>query len=527
MRRLPWVMAAVAASLALAAPASADPTISYYSFPANYLFGGGLDTTPDGIVYFGSAVNSADKEVSQRPPIGRLDPALAVPGTSNGMTFAVTPAYQTCCATQIRDLAWSATTGTLYWTRSDGLVGRADGNAMQSVSTTSKIAPWGIAADPGGGAWLTEYSTGNSPNYDGARAAHLNAGMGLDESLPNLAKQTGAFDSIRYDAKPKGIAVGADGAVWFAESDPGNPGWRIAKVTAPYTEYSLPCGSGSPCSGSYTGTGVSDVAVAKDGTVWYTNELSRTVGHLIPGGSIKEYGLGALAGGTPKAIRLAPDGSLWVAIYGGFLANSPNGLLQVIPGVGDANPLQATYKTPGYLPLEVAPDAKGDVWFSGSPSSGGAGSIGRLGDAVTPPAGGGTPPPPGGSAPVTVAPVVTATARVMDPAVHADTISANQICVGPPEARCSLVYLIQTHEYVTGFPRVAKAKKPLTIGKLSVTLKGGQSKKVTIKLNAKGRKLLKKAKKLKSTFTVTQSVNGGKAKTILKKTVTFRRGATR
>ena len=296
MRTLTLVVAAVAISLAVAASsASADPTISYYSMPANYVDSGGLDTTPDGIVYFGAAINSQDHEISQRPPIGRLDPALAVAGTSNGMTFAPTPPYLNCCATQIRDVAWSVKTGTLFWTRSDGLVGRADGGAMQSVATSGHVGPWGIAADPQGGAWLTEYDTGNTPNYYGARPAHLSPSMALDESLPNLAMQTGTLDSLRYDAKPKGIAVGADGAAWFAESDPGNPGWRIGKVAAPYTEYSLPCGTGAPCSGSYTGTGPSDVAVAKDGSVWYTNELNRTVGHLIPGGPIKEYPLTGLA----------------------------------------------------------------------------------------------------------------------------------------------------------------------------------------------------------------------------------------
>ena len=458
------------------------------------------------------------------------------------MTFAPTPAPLNTGSTLLRDVAWSVKTGTLFWTRSDGLVGRADGAAMQSVATSGHVGTWGIAADPQGGAWLTEYDTGNSPNYYGARPAHLSPGMALDESLPNLAMQTGTLDNLRYDAKPKGIAVGADGTPWFAESDPGNPGWRIGKVAASaYTEYSLPCGSGAPCSGSYTGTGPSDVAVAKDGSIWYTDELNRTVGHLIPGGPIKEYPLTGLGGGTPKAIRLASDGSLWVAVYGGFSSTSPNGLLQVIPGVGAADPQETAYKTPGYLPYEVAPDTQGNIWFAGQSASGGStGSIGRLGGAITPGGGGGgTTPPPGGgpvtaatTPPVTVAPVITvATAKVTDPTVHGDSISANQICVGPPQDRCSLVYLIQTHEYVTGFPHSGEAfaagakpkSKLVTIGKATVSLSGGQSKKVTVKLNAAGKKLLKKTKKLKSTLTVTQTVNGGQAKTVLKKSVTFKR----
>ena len=70
---------------------------------------------------------------------------------------------------------------------------------------------------------------------------------------------------------------------------------------------------------------------------------------------------------------------------------------------------------------------------------------------------------------------------------------------------------------------MAAAKKQTTIGKANVTLNGGQSKKITVKLNAKGRKLLKKIKGFKATLTVTQSQNGKKPKTILKKNLRFKR----
>ena len=61
MRTLTLVVAAVAIGLAVAAgPASADPTVVYFPLPANYTDSGGLDTTPDGIVYFGAAINSQD-----------------------------------------------------------------------------------------------------------------------------------------------------------------------------------------------------------------------------------------------------------------------------------------------------------------------------------------------------------------------------------------------------------------------------------------------------------------------------------
>ena len=126
----------------------------------------------------------------------------------------------------------------------------------------------------------------------------------------------------------------------------------------------------------------------------------------------------------------------------------------------------------------------------------------------------------------TLQPGVTAEAKVTNPVVRGDSVTANQICVGPPQDRCSLVYLIQTHEYVTGFPgskgSIAKARKLTTIGQLKVTLTGGQSKKVTIKLNRKGKKLRKK-QSFKATLIVTQSRNGAKPKQILKKNLKFKK----
>ncbi len=202
--------------------------------------------------------------------------------------------------------------------------------------------------------------------------------------------------------------------------------------------------------------------------------------------------------------------------------------MKLVPGA--AGPTPTVYKLGQVLaPLSIATDTKGNVWYSGT-SFGGPGGVGRLANVIA------TTPDPGTPAPITapittptpapLVPVAAATAKITDPKVKGDSITANQICVGPPEDRCSLIYLIQTHEYVKGFPNTHgyAAKATLTtIGKATVTLKGGQKKKITIKLNSKGKKLLKKIKKFKATLTVTQSRNGAKPKQILKKNVKFKK----
>ena len=92
-----------------------------------------------------------------------------------------------------------------------------------------------------------------------------------------------------------------------------------------YAEYPItPCAPRPlTCSGSNTGVGPTDVAVAHDGSVWFTNQLRNEVGRLdVAARTFTNYSLPAidagLAGGLSRAISVAPDGTLWLAQYGGF-----------------------------------------------------------------------------------------------------------------------------------------------------------------------------------------------------------------
>ncbi|MCW2984817.1 MAG: hypothetical protein JWR63_2387, partial [Conexibacter sp.] len=139
-----------------------------------------------------------------------------------------------------------------------------------------------------------------------------------------------------------------------------------------------------------------------------------------------------------------------------------------------------------------------------------------------------SPAPASAPAPIVLQPATIGTARVDPPQVGNGAINANQVCVGPPQARCSLVYLIKEHEYVTGFPSSAAAAKrkakhqPRVLGTKTVTLHGGQSAKVTIALNRLGRRILKGKHKLKVDFTATQKLAGGKTKVLTRRTLTMK-----
>ena len=161
--------------------------------------------------------------------------------------------------------------------------------------------------------------------------------------------QTGVWDGGRYDAKPKGIAIAPDGKPWFAEADAGNPGYRLGTTggaSSATLEY-RPCPTAALCSGSFTGTGLSDVAVAADGTVWYTNEIKKTIGRFVPGEHdllrSSRWQTSTPRSASARRARCArrPDGAIWAAITGGFSAPGANAILRIVPS---ATPTVTTYK---------------------------------------------------------------------------------------------------------------------------------------------------------------------------------------
>ncbi|MDW5598514.1 hypothetical protein VSS74_29405 [Conexibacter stalactiti] len=577
----------------LPAAAATAATPEYFDLPDGNTAGGGIAAAPDGTIW------AAAGRTFGAPTIARLDPARAAAGTSAGVDLFPTPTIPgtSCCANMVRSVAFDGRHNRVWFVQSDGIAGFADpalvtprtSNGMTATLISTEISPgrdgwepdlWDVAVGDDGRAWFTERSTYNVAPYPGARIGWIDENMVVAE-LSNIALQDNrrSLDSARYDAKPTGIALDPSGRPWFAESDPGLPGWRIATPRGgggpDYDEYLItPCAPGSPCSGSYTGTGATDVALAPDGAIWFTNQLRNELGRLdVAGGVFTAYSLPAIdagfRGGRPIAISAAPDGTLWLAQYGGVSRPSSNAIVKVVPDPlapsATVFPLGA-----GRHPLAVTADTRGNVWFAvatdvapgklgrlagvvagGTPGpgpGGGGGGGGTGGGDTTPPAGGGANPP---SRPLVAASV--GAARAGTPSVAGDAMRIDQICVGPPEARCSVVYILSAGEYVTGFPgarsddrdrnravtAVASARRgngrarrgrrarAVILGQKTVILRGGQRALVRVTLNAAGRRLLRRAGRLRLFFTVTERGADGRGRRIKAQSVTFRRPASR
>jgi hypothetical protein len=557
MRRIGWIVGVV--MLLACAPAASAVTPEYFTMPAGY----GVDdwgVTSDGAGNVWFTAKSPDRLVGQpshqqpTPSLGRLIPAQASPGTSNGIAFfpLPDPTPVNCCANQARGVTFNPADGKLYYVRDDGGLGSARPSDLTPGSSTgfaSTTLPgyedlWDVAPSPAGGAWFTEHGASNvGPAYYGDRIGYYNGGV---SEGPNVAIQDGAsgLSSSRYDAQPSGIAVDPAGRPWFVEENAGLPGYRVATYGgngSHYDEYLIsPCEGTTYCSNASSGQGLTDVAIAPDGGIWFTNFLNKKFGRFDPAThQMVQYTLTSidpsLAGGQPWHITAAPDGTMWITSRPSTYGGSGNAIIRIVPS---ATPTATVTKLSGTAyALGIGSDNAGNIWFATSENQ-----LGRLAGVVgvtpaptpvDPGTGGGAAPPapaapvnPPTTPPVVLKPATIGTSKLTPPSTDNGAVNTNQICVGPPEARCSLVYLIKEHEYVTGFPSSVNKKRkkhqPRVLGTKTVTLSGGQRAKVTVKLNKLGKRILKGKHKLKIDFTATQKLANGKTKTVTKKTLTLR-----
>ncbi len=120
------------------------------------------------------------------------------------------------------------------------------------------------------------------------------------------------FPLSATNSRPSGITAGADGGVWF--TDPGTDTiGRVDPDTLVTTWFSLPAG-----------TRPLHICFGSDGNVWFTSAARRSVGRLTPQGRLTEFALptGADAIEAPGALTLGHDGNLW------FLARDEIGVIK-------------------------------------------------------------------------------------------------------------------------------------------------------------------------------------------------------
>jgi len=145
------------------------------------------------------------------------------------------------------------------------------------------------------------------------------------------------------DADPYTLVFDAEGNIWFTERKAGNLG-RLERASGKVTEYPI-------------GDRPYALSLDKRGYVWVTRKDADRVARFDPRtGQVTELSMGK--GSQPRRSAVAPDGMLWVSLYG-------TGKLAKIDPV--ANRVVKEYDLPGGPnagPYAVNADADGRIWVS-------------------------------------------------------------------------------------------------------------------------------------------------------------------
>lgn len=232
--------------------------------------------------------------------------------------------FVVCQFCQPNDIA-QGPDGILYFTNNDVLLGRitTDGEVLPGVGPGLFVTGDRLAVH-GDTVWVTDPVRHVLWRYD-------------------ITANVFTSHAPTPDFSPGDVAVDANGVVWFIQGgDPLAIGSYDAAADV-FTQTNIPAQA--------PGSNLRSLAVAADGSIWYTRPVDRRVGRLEPGVSHVENPVGLA---QPAEIAAAPDGSVW------FTQDSNMARMEITP-LGIV--LAETREIKDSLPLGIAMAANGDPWY--------------------------------------------------------------------------------------------------------------------------------------------------------------------
>ena len=185
------------------------------------------------------------------------------------------------------------------------------------------------------------------------RAALPTATRENASSAPSFAMSAGHFRSFMVptdNSKPRHIALGSDGNMWFTESQFDNG--KIGRVDSKgkITEFPVPDPTGPP----------DDIVAGLDGARWFTmpSGFPDAIGRVTTDGQFTTFGTCTPEECTsivPHAIASGPDGNLW------FTELTRNAVVKMTPS---GSFTFYTIPTPGANPQGITVGPDGALWFT-------------------------------------------------------------------------------------------------------------------------------------------------------------------
>jgi streptogramin lyase len=228
------------------------------------------------------------------------------------------------------------------------------------------VTPIGIALGPDGNVWfgdcdtnlvgkittsgaLTTYSSQTGTGIQ-TLTAGLDGNIWFSECFGAPGGYVGAINtttsalneiSVENSGNPYPVALGPDGGIWYG--DFGN--FVIGHIVSGSSSSFTPLTANAPTA----------MTAGSDGAIWFTE--SQWIGRMTTSGSLTNYNLTALVGGSPNTnfITAGPDGALWFADGG-------NNAIGRITTAGIVTEYPVT--SPGSNPVGITVGPDGNIWFT-------------------------------------------------------------------------------------------------------------------------------------------------------------------
>lgn len=171
------------------------------------------------------------------------------------------------------------------------------------------------------------------------------------------------FETKTSGASPRGIIVGPDRNLWFAEFAAS----RIGKITekGDVEEYNVsPCASDTG-DGSVATSSPTAIARGPDNALWFTEKQPNKIGRVTQEGEFQEFAI-STAASAPSGITVGPDGNLWFT----ELAANKIGVIGTDGKMVAEHPIRTSESGP--TAITMGPDD--NLWFTEANAS----QIGRI-----------------------------------------------------------------------------------------------------------------------------------------------------
>ena len=212
---------------------------------------------------------------------------------------------------------------------------------------------WGIASDPTGFIWFTDYSGKGSVNPGGS----IIAGGGGRIVRFNIATKKFTETQIPTNASfPMRLTLDQRGRVWFTEFVGNNIGMYDPSTNS-LTEYPIPTNMSGP----------TDLTFDDRGNLWFSESYVHQLGEFYPqNASFVEYPLGSDSASqivsSPVGLAVDGNGMVWVADHGGNWLVEFDPATQSIVKYPTHFPPQDVY--PISLVNDLVIDSVGRIWFT-------------------------------------------------------------------------------------------------------------------------------------------------------------------